>query len=183
MRNLLYLFVASALFTGQVADTFTSPAAAPAQASAQAEDTNTKITFNTQAVEPFDLEIETPNFDTEVLAPLRAKQEAERKRLAAIRTRRVTTSRIVTGPLSPAAIQFLGMCESGMTPTRNSGNGYYGAFQFSISTWNAMDTGYGRADLAPLDVQIEAVQKLLSRSSIYNQFPACALKMAAAGLI
>jgi hypothetical protein len=183
MRNLLYLLVASALFTGQVADTFTSPAAAPAQASAQAAVTNTKISFNTQDAEPLDLEIEKPDFDTEILNPLRAKQAAERKRLAAMGSRRVATSLRVTGPLSPAAIQFLGMCESGMTPTRNSGNGYYGAFQFSIGTWNAMATGYARADLAPLEVQIEAVQKLLSRSSIFSQFPACARKMAAAGLL
>lgn len=87
------------------------------------------------------------------------------------------------GPLSAAQIQFLGNCEAGMNPTRNSGNGYYGAFQFSIGTWNAMGTGYARADLAPLDVQIQAVQNLLSRSSIFGQFPGCANQMVAAGLL
>lgn len=85
--------------------------------------------------------------------------------------------------LSDEAITFLGNCESGMTATRNSGNGYYGAFQFSISTWNSMGTGYERADLAPLEVQIEAVQRLVARSNIYGQFPACAQKMRSAGLI
>lgn len=85
--------------------------------------------------------------------------------------------------LSQEAITFLGNCESGMTATRNSGNGYYGAFQFSISTWNSMNTGYERADLAPLEVQIEAVQRLIARSSIYGQFPACAQKMKSLGLI
>lgn len=88
-----------------------------------------------------------------------------------------------TGPLSEAQINFLGNCESGMTATRNSGNGFYGAFQFMISTWNAMGTGYERADFAPLDVQIAAVQKLLSRSSIWTQFPGCAAKMRSVGLI
>lgn len=87
------------------------------------------------------------------------------------------------GPLSPAQIQFLGNCEAGMNPTRNSGNGYYGAFQFSAGTWNAMNTGYARADLAPLDVQIQAVQRLLSRSSIFGQFPGCANQMVTAGLL
>lgn len=87
------------------------------------------------------------------------------------------------GPLSAAQIQFLGNCESGMTATRNSGNGYYGAFQFSAGTWTAMGTGYARADLAPLDVQIQAVQQLLSRSSIFSQFPGCANSMVAAGLL
>ena len=88
-----------------------------------------------------------------------------------------------TTVLSDAQITFLGTCESGMRPETNTGNGYFGAFQFSIATWNAMGTGFERADLAPLDVQINAVQKLLSRSSIFTQFPGCANKMRNAGLI
>lgn len=87
------------------------------------------------------------------------------------------------GPLNAAQIQFLGNCEAGMNPTRNSGNGYYGAFQFSVDTWNAMGTGYARADLAPLNVQIRAVQQLLSRSSIFSQFPGCANQMVTVGLL
>lgn len=85
--------------------------------------------------------------------------------------------------LNDAQIAFLGQCESGMTATRNSGNGYYGAFQFSIGTWNSMNTGYERADLAPLEVQIDAVQRLLQRSSIFHQFPGCAKRMHLAGLL
>lgn len=87
------------------------------------------------------------------------------------------------GPLSEAQITFLGNCEAGMNPTRNSGNGYYGAFQFSYGTWKRMNTGYERADLAPLDVQKDAVQRLVQRSSIYHQFPGCSAKMHAAGLL
>ena len=87
------------------------------------------------------------------------------------------------GPLSEEAITYLGSCEAGNDPTKNTGNGYYGAFQFSACTWNSMGTGYARADLAPYDVQKAAVQQLLSRSSIYTQFPGCARKMQSAGLI
>jgi LysM repeat protein len=87
------------------------------------------------------------------------------------------------GPLNEAQINYLGNCESGMRANTNTGNGFYGAFQFTIGTWNAMETGYARADLAPLDVQIGAVQKLLSRSSIYTQFPGCARKMQANGIL
>jgi len=86
-------------------------------------------------------------------------------------------------PISDAAITYLGNCEAGMNPTRNSGNGYYGAFQFSYGTWRSLNTGYDRADLAPLEAQEAAVRQLLSRSSIYTQFPACAQKMRTAGLI
>ena len=85
--------------------------------------------------------------------------------------------------LAPEQIAFLGQCESGMTATRNSGNGYYGAFQFSPATWRSMNTGYERADLAPLEVQIDAVQRLLQRSSIFTQFPGCARKMQSLGMI
>ncbi len=85
--------------------------------------------------------------------------------------------------LNDAQITYLGNCEAGMDPTKNTGNGYYGAFQFSYGTWKSMGTGYERADLAPLEVQVDAVQRLLSRSSIYTQFPGCARKMASAGLL
>jgi len=85
--------------------------------------------------------------------------------------------------LTSEQITYLGNCEAGMDPTKNTGNGYYGAFQFSYGTWQSMNTGYERADLAPLEVQIDAVQRLLQRSSIYTQFPACARNMQTQGII
>jgi hypothetical protein len=88
-----------------------------------------------------------------------------------------------SGPLNEAQINFLGNCESGMNPATNTGNGFYGAFQFTIGTWNRMGTGYERADLAPLDVQVQAVQKLVSGSSIFGQFPACSSRMRALGIL
>ena len=88
-----------------------------------------------------------------------------------------------SGPLNDTQIQFLGSCEAGMDPQKNTGNGYYGAFQFSYGTWKSMGTAYERADLAPLDIQIDAVQRLLQRSSIFTQFPACARKMQGLGII
>lgn len=90
------------------------------------------------------------------------------------------------GPLSDAQITALGMCESKMTPTTNSGNGFYGAFQFMASTWSSVAPAEYRGMLpheAPLDVQKQAVQNLLSRSSIYTQFPGCAKKMSAQGIL
>lgn len=88
-----------------------------------------------------------------------------------------------TGPLTDAQLTYLGTCEAGMIPDRNTGNGYYGAFQFSYGTWKSMGTEYERADLAPIEVQKDAVQRLLSRSSIFTQFPGCAKKMRANGII
>lgn len=85
--------------------------------------------------------------------------------------------------LTEEQITYLGTCEAGMDPAKNTGNGYYGAFQFSVGTWNSMGTGYARADLAPLEVQKEAVQRLVARSSIFTQFPGCAKRMRSIGMI
>ena len=90
------------------------------------------------------------------------------------------------GPLSEAQITALGICESGMTANRNSGNGFYGAFQFTKSTWrSSAPAPYNNGDPheAPLDAQKQAVQNLLSRSSIFTQFPGCANKMRASGIL
>lgn len=90
------------------------------------------------------------------------------------------------GPLSEEQITYLGTCESGMTATRNSGNGFYGAFQFMPATWRSVAPAEYKSVLphqAPLGVQKQAVQNLLSRSSIFTQFPGCAKKMRAAGII
>ena len=72
----------------------------------------------------------------------------------------------------------LRQCESGGNYAENTGNGYYGAYQFSQSTWTGL--GYpGRPDLAPPAMQDGAAQKLQAASG-WGQWPACA---AALGLI
>ena len=83
-------------------------------------------------------------------------------------------------------ITALGICESGMTANRNSGNGFYGAFQFVPSTWHKVAPAPYNAGMpheAPLDAQKQAVQNLLSKSSIETQFPGCAKKMKAQGVL
>ena len=90
------------------------------------------------------------------------------------------------GPLTEAQINALGSCESGMTATRNSGNGFYGAFQFMKSTWSSVAPAPYKSvtpDQAPLEAQKQAVQNLLSGSNIFNQFPGCAKKMRANGIL
>ena len=90
------------------------------------------------------------------------------------------------GPLNEAQITALGVCETGMTATRNSGNGFYGAFQFMPGTWQSNAPAEYKGVLphqAPLEAQKQAVQNLLSRSSIYTQFPGCARKMQAQGVL
>jgi hypothetical protein len=62
-------------------------------------------------------------------------------------------------------------CESGNNYQANTGNGFYGAYQFSQSTWSNL--GYpGRPDQEPPGMQDQAAQKLQSQSG-WGQWPAC----------
>ncbi len=69
----------------------------------------------------------------------------------------------------------LRQCESGGNYQDNTGNGYYGAYQFSPGTWNSLGTGYARADLAPPAVQDQAIVRNTNRSSagLAGQNPGC----------
>jgi len=65
-------------------------------------------------------------------------------------------------------------CESGGNYQINTGNGYYGAYQFSIPTWNSHKTGYARADLAPPAVQDATIIKNTNASAgLITQNPGC----------
>jgi hypothetical protein len=69
-------------------------------------------------------------------------------------------------------------CESSDNYAENTGNGFFGAYQFSPTTWTGL--GYpGRPDLESPAMQDEAAMKLQAQSG-WGQWPACA---AALGLI
>lgn len=68
-------------------------------------------------------------------------------------------------------------CEAGGDYRRNSGNGYYGAYQFSASTWRSL--GYpGLPHQAPPAVQDDAARRLQQRSG-WGQWPACSRRIRA----
>lgn len=69
----------------------------------------------------------------------------------------------------------LRQCETGGNYQTNTGNGYYGAYQFSAATWNRWSTGYERADLAPPAVQDSTVLKnaRASAGGFASQHPGC----------
>ena len=73
----------------------------------------------------------------------------------------------------------LRMCETGGRYNANTGNGYYGAYQFSAATWNRWNTGYARADLAPPEVQDTYVLKntVASKGGFWSQHPGCSVKL------
>src|SRR5260221_5891528 len=78
-------------------------------------------------------------------------------------------------PATPENFQKLRSCESHDNYWANTGNGYYGAYQFSASTWHAL--GYsGTADQWPWWVQDDAAARL-QRERRRSPWPGCARAM------
>jgi resuscitation-promoting factor RpfB len=69
----------------------------------------------------------------------------------------------------------LARCESGGNPAASTGNGYYGAFQFSLSTWRSVG-GTGYPHQHSYAEQLHRAQMLQARSG-WGQWPTCARKL------
>lgn len=69
----------------------------------------------------------------------------------------------------------LRICESGNNYGENTGNGYYGAYQFALSTWESI--GYsGLPSNAPPAVQDQAAEKLQAMEG-WSPWPACSAEL------
>ena len=69
----------------------------------------------------------------------------------------------------------LRQCESGGNYATNTGNGYYGAYQFDLRTWHGL--GYsGRPDEASAGTQDTAARTLQSQRG-WSPWPSCARKL------
>lgn len=75
-------------------------------------------------------------------------------------------------PPSPQALAALRQCESDGNYSDNTGNGYYGAYQFSQSTWNHLGFS-GLPSDAPPQVQ-DSAATMLAQGGWYS-WPECAL--------
>ncbi len=69
----------------------------------------------------------------------------------------------------------LARCESGGNPAINTGNGYYGMYQFSLGTWQSLG-GTGLPSEASAEEQTAMAQKLQARSG-WGQWPACTSRL------
>ncbi len=69
----------------------------------------------------------------------------------------------------------LAQCESGGNWSINTGNGYYGGLQFSLSTWRAYG-GSGYPHQASREEQI-AIAKKLQAAAGWGSWPACSSKL------
>jgi uncharacterized protein YabE (DUF348 family) len=66
----------------------------------------------------------------------------------------------------------IAQCESGGNWHANTGNGYYGGLQFSLSTW-AANGGHGRPDQASREEQIAVAERVRDASGGYGAWPVC----------
>ena len=108
-------------------------------------------------------------------ARARAVRKAARERAARLAQLRARQLKLDAAP-SPGGIWLeLRECESGDDYSLDTGNGYFGAYQFALSTWQ--DLGYsGLPSEASAAVQDSAAEALLSRAG-WNQWPACSSRL------
>ena len=70
----------------------------------------------------------------------------------------------------------LARCESGGNWAINTGNGYYGGLQFSLSTWRAYG-GPGYPHQQSRETQIAIAEKLRAATGGFGSWPGCAAKL------
>ena len=81
------------------------------------------------------------------------------------------------GDIAPEVWLALRKCESGNRYDLNTGNGYFGAYQFALGTWQKL--GYpGLPHQAPPSVQDEAARRLQARSG-WAVWPSCSRRIGA----
>ena len=82
-----------------------------------------------------------------------------------------TPASAASAAVSDGDLAKLRACESGGNYQTNTGNGYYGAYQFALATWHSLGFS-GRPDQASPATQDAAVRQLQARSG-WGQWPAC----------
>ncbi|HEV3266660.1 MAG TPA: transglycosylase family protein [Acidimicrobiales bacterium] len=92
-------------------------------------------------------------------------------------TTTTTTSAPPAAPYVSTGGQFaeLRECESGNNYSDNTGNGYYGAYQFSLQTWQGIGYSGLPSDASP-SLQDQAAQQLQAQSG-WGQWPACSAEL------
>lgn len=127
------------------------------------------------------------DFDQEVLAPLRAAQakvaaEAAAKKAAeaaraAAAAQVAATPQVAKAPAEPTEENWykLRLCEAGNDYAKNTGNGYYGAYQYNLSTWNNYG-GYKLPSEAPAEVQDAKAKADYARRG-WSPWPSCSKKL------
>ncbi len=88
-----------------------------------------------------------------------------------------TTTTLAAAAATPSGGVWaeLRQCESGGNYADNTGNGYYGAYQFSLPTWESLGLSGLPSDASPA-TQDAAAAELQARSG-WGQWPACSARL------
>lgn len=121
-------------------------------------------------------QVEEPTTSTTVsttttTAPQRRSTTTTAPRRTQVVAPAASRSRATGDPSSDASWDRLAQCESGGRWNLNSGNGYYGGLQFSLSSWHAVG-GTGSPHEHSRSEQI-AAGKRLWQSSGWGAWPGC----------
>ena len=71
-------------------------------------------------------------------AQLRARLRGLRRELREARRERKQARREARAPAASPVLEAIAACESGGDPTTDTGNGFYGKYQFTLETWAAV---------------------------------------------
>jgi hypothetical protein len=79
--------------------------------------------------------------------------------------------RAQTASTASPALQAIAACESGGNPQTDTGNGFYGKYQFTLQTWQAVGGSGNPARASEAEQDRRAAQLLASAGS--GQWPVC----------
>ncbi len=164
-------------FPGQVANPSEMPSATPLEQQRQliAVERSQRVTQFIDAVDFQELSA------AEAAATALAAAQRALAQAAAVKAAAAAAAAAATPPTAAGTGELGGVwlelrdCESGDDYSINTGNGYYGAYQFALSTWLGLGYTGLPSDAAPA-VQDQAAVRLQARSG-WGQWPACSAKL------
>lgn len=104
-----------------------------------------------------------------------AEQQAQQAAQAAQAAQQAQASEAASSAPSGGVWAELRQCESGGDYADDTGNGYYGAYQFSLGTWESLGYSGLPSDASPAE-QDAAAQQLQARSG-WGQWPVCSQEL------
>lgn len=161
------------MVTIQPGDNLSTIAAAHDSTAQRIYDANTSID-NPDLIYPGD-QLRIPSKDEQL--PSRPMPQAAAPAQATAPTTKQTSYQTASAPVvaSGSIWDQLALCESGGNWAINTGNGFYGGLQFTISSWQAVG-GSGLPSDASREEQIMRGQMLQARQG-WGAWPACSAKL------
>ena len=186
MRKLFGAFVSIMILANQATTVVPNTVADSAKTPVKTEGTYT-LTLNTKNVAPIEVKSTKSSFDSvrehlvaEQNAKIAAAEEAKKaeaakaeaaKKAAAVKPVAVVAPNPVVVVQSGDVWGQLRQCEAGGNYARNSGNGYYGAYQFDIPTWRSVGGTGDPAAASPAEQDYRALLLLRARGT--RPWPNC----------